>query len=157
MKFRKNNQSGFTLTEILIALAIVAIMGSVVVANLIGNKDKAMIEKLKNDLAVMSQALEQYSDDNGFYPTNEQGLMALLKRPTNDPIPTSYPRGGYLSGNKVPKDPWKREYMYQFPGRNGEYDLFTYGKDKRPGGRGENMDIGTWNVEDIDFNEQNQQ
>lgn len=157
MKFKRNTQAGFTLTEILIALAIVAIMGSVVVANLLGNKDKAMKEKLKNDLAVISQALEQYSDDNGFYPTNEQGLMALMKRPTGDPVPTSYPRGGYLKGNKPPQDPWKREYLYVYPGRNGEYDLFTLGKDKRPGGRGINQDIGTWNVEDINFNEENEQ
>ncbi|NVK22851.1 MAG: type II secretion system major pseudopilin GspG [Kangiellaceae bacterium] len=148
-------QSGFTLTEILIAMAIVAIMGTIVVLSLIGNVDKANIQKLKADLGTIETALNSYKLDNGFYPTTDQGLRSLIEKPTSEPIPSNYPRGGYLGSKAIPKDPWKREYIYVSPGRNGDFDLFTLGLDGRQGGEGENMDIGTWNVHEANFNQEN--
>lgn len=156
MKQVKKQQSGFTLTEILIALAIVAIMGTVVTLSLLGNTDRAMVTKLKSDIGTIQQALEQYSLDNGFYPTTDQGLQALINRPNGEPVPTQYSRGGYLGSKSIPKDPWKQQYLYISPGANGDYDLFTFGKDRRQGGEGENKDIGNWNIDQVNFNAQNE-
>lgn len=156
MKQMNKRNKGFTLTEILIALAIVAIMGTVVTLNLIGNTDKANLQKLKADLGTMKTALTTYKLDNGFYPTTEQGLEALIHRPTGDPIPQNYPSGGYLGSSALPKDPWRRDYIYIYPGRNGDFDLYTLGGDGREGGEGENMDIGNWNVHDANFSQPNQ-
>lgn len=156
MKKQIKKQSGFTLTEILIAMAIVAIMGTVVVLNLIGNVDQANLQKLKADLGTLETALTSYKIENGFYPTTDQGLRALIEKPSSNPIPTNYPRGGYLGQKTVPLDPWRREYLYVSPGRNGDYDLFTLGSDGRQGGEGENMDIGTWNIHEANFNKDNQ-
>ncbi|WP_223670687.1 type II secretion system major pseudopilin GspG [Kangiella shandongensis] len=147
---------GFTLTEILIALAIVAIMGTVVTLSLIGNVNKANLEKLKGDINTLKTALTSYKVDNGTYPTTEQGLEALIRRPTSEPVPQNYPSSGYLGSSAVPKDPWKRNYIYIYPGRHGDFDLYTLGNDGREGGEGENMDIGTWNLHEANFNTENQ-
>ncbi|WP_083217753.1 type II secretion system major pseudopilin GspG [Kangiella sediminilitoris] len=147
---------GFTLTEILIALAIVAIMGTVVTLSLIGNVNKANLEKLKGDINTLKTALTSYKVDNGTYPTTEQGLEALIRRPTSEPVPQNYPSSGYLGSSAVPKDPWKRDYIYIYPGRHGDFDLYTLGNDGREGGEGENMDIGTWNLHEANFNTENQ-
>lgn len=156
-KYKMNKRAkGFTLTEILIALAIVAIMGTVVTLSLIGNVNKANLEKLKGDINTLRTALTSYKVDNGTYPTTEQGLEALIRRPTSEPVPQSYPSSGYLGSSAVPKDPWKRDYIYIYPGRHGDFDLYTLGNDGREGGEGENMDIGTWNLHEANFNTENQ-
>ena len=152
----KKKVKGFTLTEILIALAIVAIMGTFVTLSLIGNVDKANIQKLKGDIGTLKTALQTYKIDNGYYPTTEQGLQALVQRPTSEPIPQNYPSSGYLGSTSVPKDPWKRDYIYIYPGRHGDFDLYTLGGDGREGGEGENKDIGTWNLHEANFNSDNQ-
>jgi general secretion pathway protein G len=147
---------GFTLTEILIALAIVAIMGTFVTLSLMGNVDKANLQKLKGDLNTLKTALQTYKIENGNYPTTEQGLQALIHRPTSEPVPMNYPSSGYLGSSALPKDPWKRDYIYVYPGRHGDFDLYTLGNDGREGGEGENKDIGTWNLHEANFNTENQ-
>ncbi|ACV27722.1 type II secretion system major pseudopilin GspG [Kangiella koreensis] len=156
MKRILRKQKGFTLTEILIALAIVAIMGTVVTLSLLGNTDKANLQKLKSDLGTIEMALQNYKLDNGYFPTTEQGLRALIEKPSTNPVPQNYPRNGYLGSRAIPTDPWKREYVYMQPGRNHDYDLYTLGADGRPGGDGENMDISPWNVHEANFNRDNQ-
>ncbi|GAA4344969.1 type II secretion system major pseudopilin GspG [Kangiella taiwanensis] len=152
----KKQVKGFTLTEILIALAIVAIMGTFVTLSLMGNVDKANLQKLKGDLNTLKTALNSYKIDNGFYPSTEQGLDALIRRPTSDPIPQNYQSSGYLGSSAVPKDPWKRDYIYIYPGQYGDFDLYSLGNDGQEGGEGENKDIGTWNLHEANFNTENQ-
>lgn len=156
MKKMNKRAKGFTLTEILIALAIVAIMGTFVTLSFMGNVDKANVQKLKGDLNTLKTALQSYKIDNGTYPSTEQGLQALIHRPTSEPIPHNYPSAGYLGSSAIPKDPWQREYIYIYPGRHGDFDLYTLGNDGREGGEGENKDIGTWNIHEANFNTENQ-
>lgn len=150
---RMQKSKGFTLTEILIAIAIVAIMSTVVALNFMGQTDKASLTRVKGDLATLQSALNSYYSDNGFFPTTDQGLKALVQKPTQEPIPATYPRGGYLSGSEVTKDPWNSDYQYIYPGQYGEFDLFSMGKDRRPGGEGKSQDIGTWNMNSIQLND----
>jgi general secretion pathway protein G len=91
------------------------------------------------DIAGVTQALKLYRLDNSFYPTTEQGLQALVTQPTTSPAPGNWKRGGYL--DRMPKDPWGREYQYLNPGLRGEIDVFSLGADGRPGGEGVNADI----------------
>ena len=90
------------------------------------------------------QALNLYRLDNGRYPTQEQGLRALVEKPTTEPIPNNWKGGGYM--DRVPVDPWGKEYQYLNPGVHGEVDVFSYGADSRPGGEGNDADIGSWDL-----------
>ncbi len=155
MKKIDKKQKGFTLTEILIAIAIVAIMSTVVALNFLGETDKARLIRVKNDLTSLQAALNSYYSDNGFFPTTDQGLQALVQKPSQEPVPGNYRRGGYISGGSIVKDPWDSSYQYISPGQNGEYDLFSMGADKRPGGEGKFQDIGTWNMNTVKFNDEN--
>jgi general secretion pathway protein G len=85
--------------------------------------------------------------DNGFYPTTEQGLIALIEKPSSEPVPPKWSENGYLDKKKLPKDPWGREYLYLSPGVNGDYDILSYGADGAPGGDGKNKDINNWDLE----------
>lgn len=139
-------QSGFSLLEILVAMAIMAILGGVMVSQFMGQTEKATLERLKGDLAVLDSALIQYHSDNFLLPTTEQGLEALMKKPTVSPIPTNYQRRGYL---KLKNDPWGNPYQYSSPGEFGEYDIYSLGADGEEGGEGLASDIGNWNIEEV--------
>lgn len=149
-----SKQKGFTLTEILIAIAIVAIMSTVVALNFLGETDKARLIRVKGDLSTLQSALNSYYSENGFFPTTDQGLNALVQKPTSEPVPGNYRNGGYVSGGSIVKDPWDSNYQYISPGQNGDYDLFSMGADRRPGGEGKFQDIGTWNMNTVKLNEQ---
>lgn len=133
---------GFSLVEMLVVLAIIAILATAVGLSrgglLAGAKKKTAI----SDIKVLKTALEVYDTDNGSYPTLQQGLAALVSKPTIPPVPANYPSSGYLDKKTQPVDPWGGEYVYLVPGRMGEpFEIISYGKDKRPGGEGDNADI----------------
>ena len=138
--------SGFTLIELIIAIAIIAILSIIAVPRLMDLPQKARREAAKQQIHNFELALERYSlDNNGLYPTSEQGLQALVTRPQSDPVPANYNEGGYLKSKEVPKDPWGRSYIYIYPGTHGnEFEIMSYGADGVEGGEGKNADIKSW-------------
>jgi general secretion pathway protein G len=138
------SQNGLTLIEILIVVVILGVLASVIVANVADSPDKARVTAAKADIATLVQALKMYRLDNTAYPTTEQGLKALVQKPTTAPVPANWKTGGYLE--RLPNDPWGTPYQYLQPGRFGEIDVFSLGADKLPGGEGSGADIGSWNL-----------
>jgi general secretion pathway protein G len=137
---RARFSAGFTLVEIMVVVVIIGILAVLVVPRVVGRSDDARIAAAKHDVATIQQSLKLYRLDNGRYPTNEQGLQALVAKPQSAPVPTNWRQ--YL--DKLPKDPWGRTYLYLHPGTHGDIDVFTYGADGKPGGDGENADVGNW-------------
>ena len=136
---------GFTLIEIMVVVAILAILAAVVVPQIMDEPDKARVVKARQDIRALESALNLYKLDNFTYPTTDQGLEALVEKPTSSPEPPNYKASGYLK--KVPKDPWGNEYQYLSPGENGEIDIYSLGADRSLGGEGFNADIGNWNLD----------
>ncbi|HGG59656.1 MAG TPA: type II secretion system protein GspG [Gammaproteobacteria bacterium] len=139
---RLPRQGGFTLLEILIVVAIIAILAAVVVPKIVGRVDDAQISKVKSDIKALEAALDLYRLDNFQYPSTEQGLEALVAKPSGEPEPRNYPAGGYIK--RLEKDPWGRDYQYLNPGEHGDVDIFSLGADGQLGGEGLNADIGNW-------------
>ena len=135
-------QKGFSLIEIMVVVVILGILASIVVPKIISRPDEARVVKAKQDVLAIQNALDLYKLDNGSYPTTDQGLMALVEKPTSSPAPNNWKL--YLKS--LPKDPWGREYLYLNPGEHGEVDIFTYGADGQPNGTGVNADIGNWDA-----------
>lgn len=133
---------GFTLIEVLVVMAILALIFGMVAPQLFGKKDDADRNKTKLDIAALDNALQIYRLDNYNYPSTEQTLQALVSKPNGYPEPKNYSSGGYIQ--KLPKDPWGNDYVFQSPGEHGEYDIISYGADGRPGGEGNNADINSW-------------
>ena len=136
--------SGFSLIEILIVVVIIGILASFVVVNVVGRDDDARVVAAKNDVSVIMSALAIYRLDNGVYPSSEQGLRALVEKPTVGEPTRNWKFGGYVK--KMPKDPWGNDYQYLNPGIHGEVDVVSFGADRRPGGDGYNADIGSWDT-----------
>ncbi|SHO58360.1 type II secretion system major pseudopilin GspG [Vibrio quintilis] len=145
MKTRKQT-AGFTLLEVMVVVVILGILATFVVPNLLGNKEKADQKKAIADIVSIENALDMYKLDNSVYPTTDQGLEALVTKPSN-PDPRNYRDGGYIK--RMPNDPWGNAYQYLSPGDKGKIDIFTLGADGQEGGEGANADIGNWNV--LDF------
>jgi len=139
--------SGFTLIEILVVVAIIAILAALVAPRIIGTTDEAKVTEAKAQMRNLETALKLYKLQNGVYPSTEQGLDALVNKPTVGRIPEKYREGGYLESRKVPKDPWGNDFIYISPGAHGDYDLISYGADGEPGGEGYDADIESWNME----------
>ena len=137
-------QRGFTLIEIMVVVVIMGILAALVVPKLMGRADDARIAAAKQDISTMMQALKLYKLDNQRYPTTEQGLTALINKPTSGPAANGWKTGGYL--DKLPKDPWGNSYQFLSPGIKGEVDIFTLGADGQPGGTGNDADIGSWEI-----------
>ncbi len=133
---------GFTLIEIMVVVVIMGVLAALVVPRLMGRTDDARILAAKQDISTLMQALKLYRLDNQRYPTTEQGLQALVARPTVAPIPQNWKTGGYL--DRLNKDPWGNNYQYLAPGTRGEIDVFSYGADGKPGGTGIDADVGSW-------------
>lgn len=146
MNKRANRQSGFTLLELMVVVVILGILASVVVPNLLGNKEKADQQKAITDIVALENALDMYRLDNNVYPTTDQGLDALVSKPSN-PEPRNYRADGYI--RRLPKDPWGNDYQYLSPGDHGRVDVFTLGADGQEGGEEANADIGNWNLQDF--------
>lgn len=141
---RLRQQQGFTLIEIMVVVIILGILAAIVAPNVIGRVGDAQIAAARQDLRGIENALKFYRLDNFSYPTTEYGLQALVTRP-NDPNIKNWKQGGYL--DRLPKDPWGNPYQYLSPGNNGEVDIYTLGRDGRPGGEGEDADIGNWDLD----------
>ncbi|HEY8607072.1 MAG TPA: type II secretion system major pseudopilin GspG [Noviherbaspirillum sp.] len=133
---------GFTLIEIMVVVVIMGILAALVVPKLMGRADDARITAARQDISTMMAALKLYRLDNQRYPTTEQGLQALVSKPTSGPAANGWKSGGYI--DKLPKDPWGGQYQYLSPGVKGEVDVFSYGADGQPGGAGNDADIGSW-------------
>lgn len=142
--FTKNRQDGFTLIEIMVVVVILAILAAVVVPKIMDRPDQARIVKAKQDIQAIGSALNLYRLDNFRYPSTDQGVRALVEKPSGPPEAPNWNPGGYLP--KLPKDPWGAQYQYLNPGQRGEYDLFSLGADGQPGGEGSNSDIGNWDL-----------
>jgi general secretion pathway protein G len=141
-----NNKSGFTLIEIMVVIVILAMLAALVGPKLMGRTDDAKIQTTRTQVGNLETALKFYKLDNGTYPSTEQGLNALVAKPTVGVIPKSYKEGGYLEKKQVPKDGWGNDYLYVSPGEHGDYDLFSYGADGAKGGEGENSDLNSWDT-----------
>ncbi|RPE73041.1 general secretion pathway protein G [Tibeticola sediminis] len=131
---------GFTLIELMVVLVIIGVLAALIVPNVLDRADDARVTAARTDIANLMQALKLYRLDNQRYPTTEQGLQALVKKPTTGPIPPNW--RPYL--DKLPADPWGRPYQYLNPGLHGEVDVFSYGADGQSGGEGKDADIGSW-------------
>jgi len=141
----RNRHSGFTLIEIMVVVVILAVLGALVVPNILDKVDNARVTAAKTDIRSIGTALDLYRLDNFKYPTTEQGLQALVKQPS-DPTITNYPAHGYLKS--IPIDPWRNPYVYASPGADGrEYDITSYGKDGKPGGEGYDADINSFSID----------
>ena len=140
------NRRGFTLIEIMVVIVILALLAALVGPKIMGRTDDAKIQTTKTQIRNLESALKLYKLDNGVYPTTEQGLSALVTKPTVGVIPTSYKEGGYLESQNVPKDGWGNDYLYVSPGDHGDYDLYSYGADGVKGGEGKNADINSWDL-----------
>lgn len=140
------SRKGFTLIEIMVVIVILALLAALVGPKLMGRTDDAKITDARVQIKNIETALKLYKLDTGNYPSTEQGLTALITKPTVGVIPNGYKEGGYLESKKVPKDPWGNDYLYISPGEHGDYDLFTYGSDGAKGGEGKNIDITSWDT-----------
>ena len=141
MKYSRQ-QSGFTLLEVMVVVVILGILAALVVPNIISRPDEARALAARQDIASLMQALKLYRLDTQRYPSTDQGLQALVVRPTTTPPVLNWKTGGYLE--RLPVDPWGTPYQYLNPGVYGEIDLFSLGADGMPGGEGSNADIGSW-------------
>jgi general secretion pathway protein G len=139
------NEKGFTLIEIMVVVVILGILAGIVVPRLLDRPEEARRTKAATDIRGVEQSLAMYKLDNGFYPTTEQGLQALVTKPETGRIPNRYREGGYL--NKVPVDPWGNIYVYLSPGIHGDVDVISYGSDGQPGGEGSDADVNSWEIE----------
>ncbi len=143
----KLNQKGFSFLELMVVVVILGILATYIAPRYIGRTDDVKIVKAKADIASLETSLKLYRLDNGNYPTTEQGLLALVEKPTTDPVPQKWSEKGYLEKSRVPKDPWGREYLYLSPGVHDDYDIISYGADGAPGGEKKNQDINSWEIE----------
>jgi general secretion pathway protein G len=133
-------QCGFTLIELMVVLLIIGVLAALIVPNVLNRADDARVTAAKTDVTNLMQALKLYKLDNQRYPTADQGLQALLAKPTTPPVPNNWKT--YL--DQLPKDPWGAPYVYLNPGIKGEVDVMSYGADGQAGGEGNNADIGSW-------------
>ena len=137
---RQRIQRAFTLIELMVVLVIIGVLAALIVPNVIERADDARVTAARTDVNNIMQALKLYRLDNQRYPTSEQGLQALLTRPTTGPAAPNWKP--YVE--KLPKDPWGNPYQFLNPGVKGEIDVFSLGADGQPGGEGKNADIGSW-------------
>jgi len=142
---KPRNDAGFSLLELMVVVVILSVLALVIVPRVIDRPDQARAARAQADIAAIASAVKLYRLDNFRYPTTEQGLAALVSRPTTDPVPANYAANGYIE--RLPVDPWGQPYQYLTPGVHGDFDIFTYGADAAPGGEGANADIGSWSAQ----------
>jgi general secretion pathway protein G len=137
---RRLRVQGFTLIELMVVLVIIGVLAALIVPNVLDRADDARVTAARTDVNNLMQALKLYRLDNQRYPAADQGLEALVRKPTTGNIPPNW--RPYLE--KLPNDPWGRPYQYVNPGVKGEIDVFSFGADGQPGGEGTNADVGSW-------------
>ncbi|QIZ78414.1 type II secretion system major pseudopilin GspG [Ferrimonas lipolytica] len=140
---RNRRQRGFTLLEVMMVLVIIGVLASLVAPNILGNRDRANLQKAVADISGLENALQMYYAHNSVMPTTEQGLESLVQRPTSSPEPRNYQEGGYIQ--RLPTDPWGNDYVLLSPGEMGRYDLCTAGPDLQVGSED---DICNYNLND---------
>ncbi|MGA8880930.1 MAG: type II secretion system major pseudopilin GspG [Azonexus sp.] len=138
----RKRHSGFTLIEVMIVIVILGVLAALIVPKVMGRPDEARIAAARQDIFTIMQSLKLYKLDNRRYPTTEQGLVALVHKPSQAPLPQNWSAGGYLE--RLPNDPWGQPYQYLNPGLHGEIDVMSFGADGQPGGQGVDADIGNW-------------
>lgn len=134
-------QRGFTLIEIMVVVVILGILAAAVVPKIMSRPEQARIEKAKHDIGALESALSLYKLDNYQYPSTDQGLEALVTKPSGSPQPRNYKKDGYIK--KLNNDPWGNGYLYLYPGTHTDLDLYSLGPDGQPS----DDDIGNWNIE----------
>lgn len=139
--FRRSDENGFTLVELMVVIVILGLLATIVAINVIPQGDKAKSVRAKSDISTIEGALDMYKLQNDIYPTTSQGLEALVTAPAGSDA-TKYQRGGYIK--KLPIDPWNRPYLYAAPGTHGDVDIWTYGADGKEGGEGGDADVTNW-------------
>jgi general secretion pathway protein G len=131
---------GFTLIEIMVVLVIIGVLAALIAPNVLDRASEAKVTAARTDVNNLMQALKLYKLDNQRFPTTEQGLDALVRKPTGGPVPPNWKP--YIE--KLPRDPWGHPYQYLSPGVRGEIDVFSFGADGQPGGEGTDGDVGSW-------------
>lgn len=145
MPKERDKDRGFTLIELLVVILILSLLVAIVAPRILGRTDEARRTSTEVQIKQLEGALNLFRLDNGFYPTTEQGLDALVTKPAISPVPKKWREGGYIP--KVPLDPWGNPYVYLSPGTHGDFDLISYGADGEPGGEGKDEDIQSWNLQ----------
>ncbi|MDE3735176.1 general secretion pathway protein G [Metapseudomonas resinovorans] len=138
----RRSQSGFTLIEIMVVVVILGILAALVVPQVMNRPDQAKVTVAKGDIKAIGAALDMYKLDNFTYPNTQQGLEALVSRPSGNPPAKNWNKDGYLK--KLPVDPWGNPYQYLSPGSKGTYDLYSLGADGKEGGSENDADIANW-------------
>lgn len=141
-----SRQSGFSLIEMMVVIIIIGILAAIVAPRLMKRADEARVTEAKLQIKNFETALRMFKADNGFYPSTEQGLAALVSPPDTGQIPENYRPGGYLEKRSLPVDPWGSSYIYISPGSQGEYDIISFGADGQPDGDKYNEDIINWDI-----------
>jgi general secretion pathway protein G len=144
---RLKSYQGFTLIEIMVVMVILGILAGLIVPRIMSRPEEARRTKAALQIRSIESALKLYKLDNGIYPSTEQGLDALVKKPESGNAPKRWREGGYLESAKVPKDPWGNPFVYLMPGEHGDFDLSAYGRDGQKGGEGDDQDINNWELE----------
>ena len=143
---RRQRERGFTLIEIIVVVFILSLLAAIITPRIIGRTDDARIAEAKVQIKNFETALKLFKLDNGFFPTAEQGLDALIQKPGVGRVPNQYREGGYLEQKRIPADPWGNPYIYVSPGLHGDFDILSYGADGQEGGEGKDADITSWNM-----------
>ncbi|WOI54370.1 type II secretion system major pseudopilin GspG [Parvularcula sp. LCG005] len=140
---RRQRQRGLTLVELLVVIVIIGVLSTIVAVNVLPAGDTARVQAARTQIDIFSTALQQYKLEVGQYPSEEQGLDALVQAP-NGIRAERYRPGGYLDKPTLPVDPWDNPYIYEYPGEFGQFDIISLGRDGKPGGEGPDADIGSW-------------
>jgi len=142
-KHRIMKNSGFTLIEVMVVVVILAILAAIVAPRVMDKPAQAQQTKARQDIRSLETALNLYKLDNFVYPTTDQGLEALVTKPSGTPEPKNWKR--YM--DRLPKDPWGEQYQYLSPGNKSDVDIFSFGADRQLGGEGDSADIGNWDLQ----------
>ncbi|MFQ5354336.1 MAG: type II secretion system major pseudopilin GspG [Thermodesulfobacteriota bacterium] len=143
---RIRGSQGFTLIELMVVIVILGALAAIIAPRVIGRTDEAKVTEARVQIKNFETALKLYKIDNGRYPVTEQGLNALVAKPTVGIIPGNWRDGGYLDNKKVPMDPWGNPYIYASPGLHGDFDVLSLGADGARGGEGYDKDVESWNI-----------
>ncbi len=138
-------ERGFTLIEIMVVVVIIGLLATLVLPRVLGRQEEAFVAKAQSDIRALSSALQLYKLDNFSFPSTEQGLEALVRKPSGDPPAKNWKQGGYI--DRLPNDPWGNPYQYLSPGEQSEVDIWSFGADGQPGGEGVAADLGNWNAD----------